>query len=87
MRGIADKRARRLAVALLVALAALLGACGDDECNHTIADVATFAACQQIAAERGCSDRVAYTRATGECRVRQCDDCHAAEPTPTTVPQ
>lgn len=93
MRGIADYRARLATIALAAALAAVLGACGDDECNHVITDVPTFEACQEIAVERRCSDEVTYSRANAtsgkpaRCKVENCGDCNGAQPTPTSIPE
>lgn len=92
MRGFTNYRGRAAALLLAATLAVMLGACGDDECNHVITDVPTFEQCQAIAVERGCSDEVTYGRANpnngkpSRCKVENCNDCNGGGNTPTATP-
>jgi hypothetical protein len=91
MRGATDLRVRWIATAAAVLIAVVVGACGDDECNHVITDVPTFEACQQIAVERNCSPEVTYSRANpnsqkpARCKVERCGDCNGGSGTPTVT--
>ena len=92
MRGFGDYRMRLATAVAAVALASMLGACGDDECNHVIYEVPTFEACQEIAVERQCSPEITYSRAnlmTGKksrCKVERCGDCDGGIATPSVTP-